>query len=376
MMEPDVVEVGRLGANRPRWPVALLAIGALTVGALVVAHHHTAKAHSAGTTPVTTTPAFVTPTSPVSVYSVGHPLLGVTARWDLFGLGNGVVVRVQPALGRVTVTALPGGGGGAAESLLALPGRVVVRPVNSGRSYSVTDGASAVPLSGRLMAPLSHAGAVLPGPVLGQEWVQTSPADEDATVMTLIGTDGRSVGGPVHVPGDGYLSGDGGGHLIYTTRVNNVYYATAPGRWRVTTTGQLLAIGADRVVTVEHGRPGYRTVVTEVPSGSRLVFAAHGFVADPVLGPVSPDGRTAAVLSGSFHATRVVLVDLRTGVERNPSVAASDDGSSLAWSPDGRWLLAVTAAGRVVAIDARTATVHSLGVTLPPLTQLIIRPAR
>lgn len=372
-MDADVVEVGRVGPPGPRWPAALVAIAALAVGAFVVLHHHGSPTRRAR--PAATTAAFVTATAPVSVYDAGHPLLGSTGRWNLFGVGNGIVVRVEPARGRVTVTELPESPGGAAVSLIALPGRVVVRPVDPGPSYSVADGAEAVALGGPLGTRLRHVGPVFPGPLLGQEWVQTSPAGEDATVMTLIGADGRTIGPPVHVPADGFLSGDGLGHLAYTTRVNSEYYATSPGRWRVHTDGQLLAVGANRVVTAEHDpRLGYRMVVTDVPNGSRHAFAAHGFVADPVLGTVSPDGRTAAVLSGSFHATTVVLVDLRTGIERDPAVAVSED-DSLGWSPDGHWLLAVTAAGHVVAVDARTAAVHPLGASLPPLSQLLVRPA-
>ncbi len=74
-MEPDVVEVGRIGPGWPRWPCALLAIGALTVGVFVVARRHPPAAHpaavisSAVLSSVTAAP--VIPTSPVNVYDVG-----------------------------------------------------------------------------------------------------------------------------------------------------------------------------------------------------------------------------------------------------------------------------------------------------------------
>ena len=381
--ESDVVEVGRPGPIRPRWPVALGAVAALIAGAVVVFGSTDHKAATSRPSAGAGEPAQVTAISPVSTYDVGHRLLGVTGRWDVFGLGAGVLVRIQPARGRVTVTQLPGGAYAVATSMIALPGRVAVRPVGSGAGYSVADGRVAVPLSNprgpaldRFDRALSHGGPVFPGPAPVQVWVQTSPPTQDATVMTLVGADGRAIGAPVQVPGDGYLFGDGMGHVIYTTRVDNVYYVTSPGRWRVRTTGQLLAVGANRVVSAERDRRlGLRTVVTDVPDGSRRTFAGPGFAADPVLGTVSPDGRTAAVLTGGFHATAVVLLDLRTGIERDPTVAVAGDASSVTWSPDGRWLFAATAGGRVVAIDARTATVHPLGVTLPPLTQLLVRPA-
>src|SRR5580704_1121852 len=44
------------------------------------------------------------PRPDVTVTSLGHRLLGVTARWKLFGRGPGGVAAVQPATGLVTWT--------------------------------------------------------------------------------------------------------------------------------------------------------------------------------------------------------------------------------------------------------------------------------
>ncbi len=48
---------------------------------------------------------------------------------------------------------------------------------------------------------------------------------------------------------------------------------------------------------------------------------------------------------------------------------------TMAWSPDGRWLFVAGADGRLCPIDATTGQVHDLGVTLPPVTQVAVRPA-
>jgi hypothetical protein len=193
--------------------------------------------------------------------------------------------------------------------------------------------------------------------------------------MTLIGPGAPAPGPTVVIPGDGYLADDGTGHVMYATRINNESYLTSPGRWQLKTSGQLLAAGANEVVTTERAAPGrYATVLTDVLSGRRRLWASRGFVADPVLGPVAPGGRTAAVLTSASTTTRLNLLDLTTGVQRGPGIALAGNAESVAWSPDGHWLFAATANGAVVAVDARTAAVHQLGLSLPPLTLLVVRP--
>ena len=130
-----------------------------------------------------------------------------------------------------------------------------------------------------------------------------------------------------------------------------------------------------QVVTVERDGPGrYSTVLTDVATGHRRVWPARGLVADPVLGPVAPGGRTAAILTGASTATVLTLLDLTTGVQRGSAIALAGNAESVAWSPDGSWLFAATHSGQVVAIDAHTGAVHPLGVSLPPLAQLAVRP--
>jgi hypothetical protein len=371
----DAIDTAGSGTGWPRWPWLVVAAVALLVGAVVIPGRARFGSPAPRTTgpsvPVSAgPPARVAVAAPVTVVNVGRPLLTVPAGWDLFGQGPGVVVRVQLALGRVTVTRLPEDSALTSAALIAMPGRVVVRPATYGAGYVVADGAAANRLSG----PLGRTGPAVPGPGPGQVWVRTSPANEDATRMTLIGPGNRAAGASVEIPGDGYLFGDGTGHVMYSNRVNNDYCLTSPGRWQLRTPGQILAAGANEVVTIERTGPGrYSTVLTDVLSGRRRVWAARGFLAAPVLGPVAPGGRTAAVLTSASTATVLSLLDLSTGVRRGPGIALAGNAESLAWSPDGRWLFAATVNNQVVAIDATTAAVHPLAAPLPPLTQLVVR---
>jgi hypothetical protein len=369
----DAVDAPRPGL--PRWSWLAVAAAALLVGGVVLQ----GRGRFGSPTPTRPMDPSVAAgaarpavsAAPVTVIKVGHPLLAVPTQWDLFGQGSGVVVRMQLASGRVTITRLPGDSARAPTALIALPGRVVVRPVAYGVGYVVPDGAAANRLSGRL----GQAGPAVPGPGPGQVWVRTSPPHQDATRMSLIGPGASAASRSVVIPADGYLTDDGTGHVMYATRINNEGYLTSPGRWQLQTSGQLIAVGANEVVTIEDAGPGrYSTVLTHVLTRHRRVWASRGFLADPVLGPVAPGGRTAAVLTSASTATRLNLLDLTTGVQRGPGIALAGNAESLAWSPDGHWLFAATADGAVVAIDPRTSAIHRLGVSLPPLTQLVVRP--
>ena len=46
----------------------------------------------------------------------------------------------------------------------------------------------------------------------------------------------------------------------------------------------------------------------------------------------------------------------------------------MAWSPDGRWLFVAASGSKLVAVDPRTSRAESLGVSLPAVDQVAIRP--
>lgn len=73
---------------------------------------------------------------------------------------------------------------------------------------------------------------------------------------------------------------------------------------------------------------------------------------------------------GSIH-----VIELTSGKDRRFPISPSremQDGT-MVWSPDGCWLFVVT--GRTLyTVDAATSHVRDLGVRLPQLTQLAVRP--
>jgi hypothetical protein len=96
-------------------------------------------------------------------------------------------------------------------------------------------------------------------------------------------------------------------------------------------------------------------------------------------GVISPDGSTAAVLTSGPNGTLglSVLNVARGSWLAVPGLVTAQgniDGS-IAFSPDSKWLFAVTAGGSIAAINPRTSTASILDVPLPPLTQLAVRPA-
>ncbi|HVN11616.1 MAG TPA: hypothetical protein VMT69_05960, partial [Kineosporiaceae bacterium] len=102
------------------------------------------------------------PTAPraaVAVTDLGRPLLGATDTWDLFARGEDVVLRIRPASGRITRTALPPLGD-ADVSLVPARGRVLIHPTDYRQGYLVMDDRPVT----EMPPGLDGAGPMLPGP--------------------------------------------------------------------------------------------------------------------------------------------------------------------------------------------------------------------
>jgi hypothetical protein len=116
------------------------------------------------------------------------------------------------------------------------------------------------------------------------------------------------------------------------------------------------------------------TGVRRTLPGAGLNVVTWPWPAEP--GIVSPDGAPAAVTVASGpQGTVLDLVNLTTGRTTTLPVPVdtSSDSQTLAWSPDSRWLVALTANGELVAVRASDGTVHSFGVGLPALSQIAMR---
>jgi hypothetical protein len=376
---------------RRRWRLLLALVAAGVVAATVVTVVRSgsnppgspaARAAAAGSSPYAGSSAAASSgapsMSPVSATNVGHPLLGVRAGWELFGRGPGVVVRVEFARGRITRTAVPALQSSGPVSFVAGAEGALVRPIDFVTGYLIPDGqpARAAPRA------LGAGGPAFPGPDPRHLWVADG-ADGDR--MVLVGVDGRGTGVLIAVPaGSSQLSAipDETGYLLFPG-IGGVY-DVRPGRTSRVTTGALLAAGPTRWLTDEcdsQARCG--PVVIDRSTGARHALSLHLDQASyaPV-GVISPDGTVAAVQAGSSSA-RIEMINLATGAEHAlpHRIASADEGqeSTMAWSPDSRWLFLAASDG-LYAVGSRTGQIidlsHALGATLPALTQLSIRDHR
>jgi hypothetical protein len=360
--------------RRRRWYLLTAAVALALLLVASVQHgtkHSTATpSHRAtATAPPRSPPATSSPSAPsIAVTDAGHRLLDVPADWELFGLGAGVVVRIEIARGRVTRTVVPFLDSAGGISFVAGSDRVIIRPFGEANGYEVPDGHA-----GReLPAALEQQGPALPGPDRGQLWV---PSGSDESVMTLVGFDGRPAGTSITVPDSAPAISDAAGYLLFYA--SGGVYDLRPGRITRITTGALLATGPTRWLTHDcdvHYRCA--TTVTDRTSGARRVLSTPGGVFGND-GVIAPDGATAAMIGVEDAGLTLHLLDLATGVDRPTGVVLdpvnSFGGGKVVWSPDSRWLFAVDANGRVVVIDPAARRTADLGVPLPPLTEIALR---
>jgi hypothetical protein len=305
----------------------------------------------------------------VVVEELGHPFLGVSARWELFGRGQGVVVRIELAEGRITRSTIPGLASGGPVAFIVTRQSVLVRPLDYVAGYEVPDGEPAKD------APTAFSGGyAFPGPDLEHIWIQNPRADQPTKSMSLVDVAGNPTGKTIDVPQGTWVTSDGDGYLLVSD-TGGVYEARPEGLRRVTT-GAVLAVGPTRLLVWEcDDQHRCVSVVIDRATGSRRVL--QGWEGDPqgMRGVISPDGSVAALLLAdrSFG-----LLDLNTGEARRLPVDPTWDGNDgvMVWSPDSRWLF--VAGDTLTVIDARTGSAvnaGALGVSLPPLRQLAIRPA-
>jgi hypothetical protein len=384
-LDPDVVEFGappRTPVPWRRWALPAAVVLLLAVaGVVAIQSRGDAPSVAASATPsapsptptATVSPLNWTDSRPVTI-EVGHPLLGVTAGWELFARSETEVVRVELAAGRITRTPVPQLNSGGPVSFLALPDSVIVRPLDNVVGYLIRDGAPTANLAGAL----GFGGPALPGPQPGTVWVPTT-ADSDR--LLLVNADGAVVGPTLTLPttANGFPYADGSGNVLFSG-VGGVYRLSQAGTQRIST-GRLVAAGATRWLTDEcDDRAQCSLVVIDKSSGARRALTGAPIPAPYALGAISPDGRFAAVVGqvGAGGNSSVSILDLVNGAPLPPAVSVNprnDQSTEMAWSPDSRWLFFVDEAGRVRVLDPGH-DVLDLGVTLPSAQQLTVRPAR
>jgi predicted enzyme related to lactoylglutathione lyase len=351
-----------------RW--LALAMGVLIAVVLaVVATQRGEQPEAADDSPATTTTAQPT-TTPKSVVTEGRRMLGVTDDWELFAYRPEELIRIELKLGRVTRTPVPALRSSGPAWLIVTPDRAIIRPLDLVAGYAVPDGRPAETLSGKL----ADGGPAFPGPQPGQLWVHAH--EDDHELLSPVTGGGKPAGRSISIPRDfSIVASDHAGNVI-ADGTGGTYLMRPEGPRRITT-GQLLAVGPTRFLTREcDERARCATVVIERRTGSRRTIADHPALAELGMGAIAPDGSQAAMLrTDSDGRLGLHLVDLDTGVDRTFNVRGDSDGNSeptMAWLPDSRWLF-VPSTRRMVAVDAHTGRVLTLGLTLPGVRLVAVR---
>ena len=363
--------------------MSLLAIAVVVLvlveGSIILVNHRSGHPIDAGPSrPPSSQPATAassssdpSPRPAVTSTSLAVARSDLTGRWALLARGPGVVVRFEPSSKTVSVAPIPSLKSSGPVSFVATTGASLVRPLDVVPGYVVPD--SGVPE--QMAATLATDGPMLPGPAPDEVWV-AGPAGD---TMVLKPVTGGAIRGTVRVPRGGSPVGarpDGRGGILFTTP-GGVFDGLA-GSARQVTLGNVLAVGPTTWLVTECDVRAVCTLVAIAADGAarRSLGAASSTWSEG--GVVSPDGRTAALGAlGVGGRADLVLLDLTAPAPRPPTlpVDVAIGPGSMAWSPDGRWLFVVTAAGGVAVVDPRSGTVGDLGVTLPGLSQLAIRPS-
>ncbi len=389
---PDEGDEVSFGPRRPvgRWRPGrlLIAGGAAAAAAAVVAvvvigrgdnppRARPASTGAANTGAASTSEASTgaVSTGAVSTSEAGPRLLGVRAGWELFGYGDGRLVRIQFASGRITQTAVPVQSGGPV-SLVVGPHEAIIRPLDYVPGYLVPDGRPARPLSG----PLANGGIAIPGPQPGTAWVQ---AGSQATSMPLVRMDGTETGVSVRLPqgrgsSQAFSDGRGGVLVIDYSETGGTWDDVRPGGYQPIA-GTLAAVGPTRWLVVDcHAGHRCSNAVVDPATGARhtLPGSSAELQSGAAPGVIAPDGSAAAIAAASGDQVSLHLINLVSGSDQQVSVPLNGEsaaGQTLAWSPDSRWLFVVTAQGKLAVVDARTGHVESLGASLPPLRLIAVR---
>lgn len=381
----DVVDFGRDRPER-RWRsrvllVCLALAAAIAIAVQAVGHHARPPAAAAAAAP---------PPPAIRVLMIGHRLPGETGSWQLFARGPDDLLRIQFAKGRVTITYVPAlESSNPAVAFVIGAHEAVIRSADLVPGYVVPDGGQARVLTG----PLAAGGPLVPGPPGSQTaWVSTgSPSAPALSLMTLTG---RRSGPVIRFPRRGppplfTAVSDGRGDVLVTSGSFAVH-DVGPA-WYRPLPGAIIAVGTDSWLSVvcdaRHRRchnevidaaDRFRRILPGQATGEPFYFSW------PPIGVIAPDATTAAVAeSGSGGTLTVHLIDLRTGITTNLNVrigapggnqAPDGDQQSMVWSPDSHWLFVAAAGGHLVVINARTGRAEPLGVKLPAVDQVAVRP--
>ena len=372
---PDVLEFGS-GRGRPKWVVPLVVV-ALVVAAGVVAWrtgHRGEKPTATATPPSGAASVIAVPTSSapgiILRKEAGRPILGVTAGWELFAWGPDTLVRIQMASGRVTLTTVPPPNTSGPMSFIVGRDWAVMRPLDVVAGTVVPDDQ----LPRRAAGALGTHGPAFPGPDGDHLW---APAADNGSAMTLVRPDGAPAGVNLALPDGTTAEPDGTGYAL-VRGTGGVYLARPDGLRRVTT-GNVLATGPSAWLTQEcDDQRVCVDVVIDRKTGARRARPDLAFASSGPTGLISPDGAQVAMYDTDPNgALQLHLIRLATGADKQIDVPLGryPDQGTMVWSPDSRWLFVAAGSGRLIPIDAATGKAADLGVELPLMLLVAIRPA-
>ncbi|MGO8959873.1 MAG: hypothetical protein ACLQFR_21260 [Streptosporangiaceae bacterium] len=352
-----------------RWLSTVL-LACLVAGAVFAVLHQSAP-HAKPPAPSPSRP----PPPALKITHVGHPLLGVTADWELFGLAADSVVAIQLNVGQITRTFLPPQEGSGPVSFIVGPHQAIIRPLDNVPGYLVPDGRPARALTGIL----ARGALLLPGPNPAQQWVVSN---RGGSTLPLVADDGRVTGVQVTLPRHWAVQSamaDGRGELLLFDD-HGQQFDVGP-RWLRRVGALVVAIGPARWLGLACHQGHCRNVVIDVATGTRRVLPGPPvnivnwpWPSQP--GVVAPDGSTAAVIeAGRYGHVLLKFIDLGSGAVTAVAAPVTEATSSqmLAWSPDSRWLFVAGRGGKLVAVNAVSHHVDSLGIPLPGLSQIAVR---
>ncbi|HET7012515.1 MAG TPA: hypothetical protein VFI65_01300 [Streptosporangiaceae bacterium] len=319
----------------------------------------------------------------------------MTGRWQLLARGPNELLRIQLAKGRIIWTYVPPLQTSSPEvAFVTVAHQTIIRPADFVPGYVVPDGGRARLLTG----PLASGGPLVPGaPGSGTAWVPAGPLT--SAKLSLIEPNGSRAGPVIRFPRRGpqlpeTAVSDGRGDVLVASSGFSFY--DAGPTWDRPVPGSIIAVGPTGWLTVICSNRGRcRTELIDSRTGARRALSdaskpAPYFFSWPPVGVIAPDGAMAAVVGrvvagqakGPTNAVR--LINLRTGVAKNLGVRIGGHDSrpagmsiwpqSMAWSPDSHWLFVAATGGLLLAIDARSGRIESLGITLPRVQQVAVRP--
>jgi hypothetical protein len=357
---------------------ALLAAGALGAG-LVNRYgggHHRAAPSLPSSSPAPQPPAPSTATPGPVVRTVPLPDIGDV---QLFVRAEGAVAELNFAAGWIRSNPLPPLQVTGPVLFGATSSGAFVRPASGAPGYYVPDAGPARPLGGALADA-----TVLPAPDPDHVWTIGYGTDWAASLRLVAVRTGSRTGHVLRVPRRiGALvqhpMPDGSGYLL-ATGAGGSYDVRPGGAHRLPVdlaASTVLASGSDRLLVAACAPRSPRTCPAQLlrlPGGHRLASLGRltATAAQPA-GVISPDGRTALLYQVTASGLpKVRLLDLATGRFRGAAIAVDPDVQSgaLAYAPDGRWAFAVSAGGRLIAINVRTGSALQIDAGLPHLEQL------